>query len=139
VVPHYDTETHRLEWGTKLRAEDNQLVVNYTIRILGRSGVMNAVLVSDPQTLNADIQQFKSALGGFDFSPGEQYAEFRQGDRVAEYGLAALIVGGAAAAAAKSGVLKGLGKLAGVAIFGGIAAIVALFRGLFGRRKSRSA
>lgn len=139
VAPHYDTQTHRLEWGTKLRTEDNQLVVNYTIRILGRSGVMNAVLVSDPQNLSTDIQQFKSALGGFDFSPGEQYAEFRQGDRVAEYGLAALIVGGAAAAAAKSGALKGLGKLAGVAIFGGIAVIGAFFRGLFGRRKSEPA
>ncbi|MCP1768921.1 putative membrane-anchored protein [Bradyrhizobium japonicum] len=48
VVPHYDIQTKRLEWGTKLREESGDVTVNYTIRLLGRSGVMNATLVSSP-------------------------------------------------------------------------------------------
>jgi uncharacterized membrane-anchored protein len=139
VAPHYNAETRRLEWGTRLLREDGQVVVNYTVRILGRSGVMNAILVSEPQSLTTDIVQFKSALQGFEFVAGEKYAEFRQGDRVAEYGLAALIVGGAAAAAAKSGALKGFAKLAGLAVLGGLAVVGAFFRSLFRRRKSQAA
>jgi uncharacterized membrane-anchored protein len=78
-------------------------VVNYSSRLLGRSGVMSAVLVSDPGTLAADTLQFKTALRQFSYVPGEKYSEFKSGDRIAEYGLAALIVGGAAAVATKKG------------------------------------
>jgi len=133
VSPHYDTETRRLEWGTRLLGDRGDVVVNYTIRILGRSGVMSAVLVSDPHDLDIDVKQFKTALRGFDFVQGERYTEFRQGDRVAQYGLAALIVGGAAAAAAKSGALKGLVKIIGIVVIGGLAAIGGFFAKLFRR------
>jgi uncharacterized membrane-anchored protein len=37
VAPHYDIQTKRLEWGTKLRPESGGITVNYTIRLLGRS------------------------------------------------------------------------------------------------------
>ena len=80
--------------------------VNYTSRLLGRSGVMSAVLVSSPQTLAEDMQAFNRALAGYDFVAGEKYAEFKSGDRIAEYGLGALVLGGAAAAAAKAGLFK---------------------------------
>jgi uncharacterized membrane-anchored protein len=102
VPPHYDIESKRLEWGLKLSSE-GQTVLNYTIRLLGRTGVMNATLVSSPETLDADVRTFKAALTGFEFNNGESYAEFKQGDRVAEFGLAALIAGGAAAVATKKG------------------------------------
>src|SRR5262249_14414209 len=59
VPPHYDTETRRLEWGVRLRGETGAPVVNYTVRILGRRGVMSATLVSDPQHLDKDIVAFK--------------------------------------------------------------------------------
>jgi uncharacterized membrane-anchored protein len=103
VAPHYDALTKRLEWGVRLRDDQNQLNVNYSTRILGRNGVMRAVLVSAPDTLEADTKAFKSALADFNYNPGEAYAEFRQGDKVAEYGLAALVLGGAAAVATKKG------------------------------------
>ena len=110
VPPHYDTRTKRLEWGMRLRDGKGGTHVNYTSRLLGRTGVMSAILVSAPQSLAEDIKAFNGALAGYEFLAGEQYAEFKPGDRVAEYGLAALVVGGAAAAAAKAGWLKFLGK-----------------------------
>jgi uncharacterized membrane-anchored protein len=103
VAPYYDLDTKRLEWGTRLRTAGGHHVVNYSSRLLGRSGVMSAVLVSDPGTLAADTLQFKTALRQFSYVPGEKYSEFKSGDRIAEYGLAALIVGGAAAVATKKG------------------------------------
>jgi hypothetical protein len=97
--------------GWCLRGEDNTLVVNYAIRLLRRRGVRHAVLVTDPARLTADVAEFKTALAGYTFVTGERYSEFRAGDRVAEYGLAALVLGGAAAVATKGGFLKAFGKL----------------------------
>lgn len=135
VPPHYDAGTKRLEWGMRLRDEKGGIHVNYTSRLLGRSGVMSAVLVSSPQTLNDDMKAFNGALAGYRFNAGEQYAEFKQGDRIAEYGLAALVVGGAAAAAAKAGLFKSLGKFLWVIVGGALMGGWALLKKFFGRKK----
>lgn len=132
VPPHYDAGSKRLEWGLRLRTE-GQPVVNYTVRILGRKGVMNATLVADPETLQADVKSFKASLAGFEFNSGQRYAEFREGDRVAEYGLAALVVGGATAVAAKTGLLAKFWKL----IVVGFVALGGVIKRLFGRTGKR--
>jgi uncharacterized membrane-anchored protein len=70
-------------------------------------------------------------IGNFHYVDGERYAEYKPGDKVAEYGLAAL-VGGAAPVAVKSGAAKWLWKLlvaVGIVAIGGIKA-------LFGRKKT---
>jgi len=135
VPPHYDSGTKRLEWGMRLRDDSGARHVNYTSRLLGRSGVMSAVLVSSPQTLNQDMQAFNRVLGGYQFIAGEKYAEFKSGDKIAEYGLAALVVGGAAAAAAKAGLFKSLGKFLWVIIGGALMGGWALLKRFFGRRR----
>src|SRR6266436_3538559 len=89
-----------------------------------------------PTSLDKDIKSFKTALAGFDFNSGQNYSEFRSGDKVAEYGLAALIVGGAAAAAAKSGAFKFLGKFMVVGVFGGLAAAWAAIRTFASRKRA---
>jgi len=84
-------------------------------------------------------------LTGYQFKSEDSYAAWRPGDKVAEYGLAGLIVGGAAAAAAKTGLFKGLFKviLAGAAamwklIVAGVAVIVGGLKSLFRRKSSDS-
>jgi len=137
VLPHYDKATKRLEWGLKLRSEGKEML-NYTIRILGRTGVMNATLVSSPETLDTDVRTFKESLPGFDFNAGERYAEFKEGDRVAELGLAALIAGGAAVVATKKGFLTAiLGFLAATWKFVAVA-VVGLFSWLRSLFKKKS-
>ena len=110
--PQYDKEKRLLEWAFLLRNSKTQTpVVNYYTRILARTGVMSVLLVAKPEDMSAAIVDFKQKLNGFDFNAGEKYTEFKQGDKVAEYGLAALILGGAAAVATKKGfwaVLAGL-------------------------------
>jgi uncharacterized membrane-anchored protein len=133
VPPHYDPVTRRLEWGVQLRGEDGHPLVNYSIRLLGRRGVMHAILVSAPESLTSDVAEFKASLSGYTFVSGEGYSEFRAGDRVAEYGLAALVLGGAAAVATKTGFVKAFGKLIVVGVMGLGAAVLAFFRRLFRR------
>lgn len=107
--PHYDEKTHNLEWATRLSYSDG-VSVNYNTRILGRGGVMSVVLVCPPERLDAVLPEFKAALRGFGYTAGNRYSEYRKGDRAAEVGLSALIVGGAAAAAVKTGAFKWLWK-----------------------------
>ena len=107
VPPHYDPATHNLEFGTVLQSKDGR-TVNYTMRILGRRGVMNATLVGEPATLQHDLGEFRAAMAGFAFKPDESYAAYKEGDKVSEYGLAALIAGGTAAAVLKGGAAKGI-------------------------------
>jgi uncharacterized membrane-anchored protein len=114
----------------RLRDDRGGLHVNYTSRLLGRSGVMSAVLVSSPQTLAEDMKAFNGALAGFEYVAGEKYAEFKSGDKIAEYGLAALVLGGAAAAAAKAGWLKFLGKF-WIVILAGFAALWGVVKRFF--------
>jgi len=133
VPPHYDPDTKRLEWGVRLRSERGSTNVNYTSRLLGRTGVMSAVLVCSTRTLDADMKSFNRALAGYEFNAGEKYAEFKSGDKIAEYGLGALVLGGAAAAAAKAGWLKFLGKF-WFFIVAGFAALWGSLKKLFGRR-----
>ncbi|WP_157220058.1 DUF2167 domain-containing protein [Flavisphingomonas formosensis] len=133
--PHYDRTTHNLEWGMKLLSSDGENV-NYTTRLLGRHGVMSATLVTDPREADKNMAAFRVALAGFHYVPDERYEAYKDGDKVAEYGLAALITGGAAAAAVKAGAAKGI--LALLAAFGkyiliGFAAAAAAFRRFFGR------
>ena len=131
VPPHYDPTTKYLEWGVRLRSPDSpQPVVNYTMRLLSRHGSETVILVTSPETLQQDVADLHQVLTGYKFNAGESYAEFRPGDHVAEFGLGALVLGGAAAAAVKAGWFKGL--IAGlIAAWKLVAAgVVAAFAGL---------
>ena len=137
VEPHYDADSKQLEWGVRLHASDSpEPIVNYTMRLLGRRGYESVVLVTSPERLKQDIQELRGILKGFDFDGGEKYSEFRAGDHVAEFGLGALVLGGAAAAAVKTGWWKAL--LAALAagwklVAAAVVAVLAIFGKAFGR------
>jgi uncharacterized membrane-anchored protein len=129
--PHYDEKTHNLEWAIQGQSEGKP-VVNFNTRILGRGGVMRVTLVAGPEELTATLPQYKAALADFSYNSGHKYAEYRQGDKLATYGLSALVVGGATAAAVKSGAFKWLWKVGGLAVL----AALGFVKKLFGRRKT---
>lgn len=131
--PFYEDGTQRLAWAI-LAESGGDHIVNYNTRLLGRTGVMSAVLVADPASLDSAVKQLKTTLDGFSYNSGQRYAEYRPGDKLATYGLAALVAGGTAAAVASSGMGKALFKFIGVAVVGAFAAVSAFFRRLFGKR-----
>jgi len=103
VTPAYNTATKRLEWATKLVGDGSGEAVNFFTKILGRRGYTTVVLVASPDDLVAAEGALNKVLTGYAFKSGDTYAEWVPGDKVAEYGLAALVLGGAAAIATKKG------------------------------------
>lgn len=132
--PSYNPQTNNLEWAIEATS-DGQQIVNFNTRILGRSGVMSANLVADPAQLSATLPTFRSLLEGYSFQSGQKYGDFREGDKVAEYGLTALVTGGAAAVALKTGLFKKFWKL----IVFGFLAVAAFVKRLFGGGSSDAA
>lgn len=138
MPPAYNSTTKRLEWATAVRTPNGE-ATNFFTKILGRRGYTSVILVSDPQDTQTATGQLNQLLTGYRFNTGDTYAEWRPGDKIAEYGLAGLIAGGAVAVAAKTGLLKGL--IAALAagwkfVLMGAAAVVAAIRGLFKRKQS---
>ena len=139
IPPKYDSATHNLEWAIR-GAVQGQPFLNYNTRLLGRKGVMEVVLIVKPEQLGETLPTFRNLLAGYSFSIGNSYAEFRPGDKVAKYGLGALVLGGAAVGAAKLGLftwllvfLKKGWKLVVVAFV----AVASFFKKLFTGRGNR--
>lgn len=144
--PHYDPATHNLTWAILGRDDDGHEVVNHNMRMLGRSGVMSVTLVDAPDRIAASKPAVATLLAGFAYKQGSRYAEWRPGDKVAEYGLTALVAAGAGAAAAKLGLFAMLGKLFAkggklvLAALAGLAAVAAkVWNALRGRMDTRPA
>jgi uncharacterized membrane-anchored protein len=136
--PVYNTTTKRLEWATILESEDGR-AVNFSTKILGRRGYTSVIMATDPANLSAAEGSLDTVLTGYSFNPGETYADWRSGDKVAEYGLAALIVGGVAAVAAKKGLFSVLAGFLAVAwkfIVAAAVAACAWLRKLFTKKEA---
>jgi uncharacterized membrane-anchored protein len=116
--PFYDPETNNLTWATRARSQSGDSV-NWSTRLLGRSGYMNVDLILAPDQLATVVPAFAEVVRQFAYKEGQGYAEWRPGEKVAQYGLTALVAGGAVAAAAKSGLL---GKFWKLIVFGALAA-----------------
>lgn len=133
--PFYHEETNNLEWGTRIRSGEDGYSANYLTKLLGRRGVMNATLVCDPAEMDAVLPIARSMQESFTYVDGQKYAEYRDGDKLAKIGLAALVVGGGATVAAKAGLFAVIGKFFAKAwkfIVIGIVGIAVAFKRLFG-------
>ena len=129
--PSYDKSVNRLAWAVRLKSEGQQ-TDNYETRVLGREGVTEVILVAAPEDMDAAIAELNQMLAkNIEYADGKRYDEFKDGDRLAKYGLAALITGGAVAVAAQSGLLKAVVKF----IWIPIAAAGAFIGNLFRRKK----
>jgi uncharacterized membrane-anchored protein len=134
--PAYDAAKHRLVWamtsrdkGAPATATAAEQGVNYNTYALGREGYFTMNLVTGLAELPAHKGAASTMLAALDYQAGKRYEDFNSStDRVAEYGLAALVVG---VAGKKLGLfavaLAFLAKFAkvillGVAGFGAVAA-----------------
>jgi len=115
--PHYDSKTNNLKWAINLTSSQDgfkDVFINESIRLLGRGGVMNVTLVSGtPGFKMAEADAEKLLATNFSYVSGQKYSEFKSGDKVAAYGLSALVLGGAGVMAAKMGLFAKLGVLLG--------------------------
>ncbi len=140
-APYYDPATHNLTWATLVRGDSGETTINHSVRLLGRAGVMHADLIISPRQKASTMPVFDKVIGGFVYLPGQRYSEWREGDKVAEYGLTALIAGGAGVAAVKLGLFGKLWKLVATAFVAlwkliavAVAAVATKVKSIFRRR-----
>lgn len=146
--PHYEKSKNQVVWAIGVREEDNPnspvTAINYNTRILGRKGVLSMNLVTEPDNLIENKKKVSVILDDTKFTKGNAYSDFKPGiDKDAGIGIAGLILGGGAlAAAAKFGILGGAWKflLAGIIalkkfIIVGILGLGAFIGKMFGKKK----
>ncbi|MEX1781198.1 DUF2167 domain-containing protein, partial [Salmonella enterica] len=139
--PTYDATNHRLIWSAAIQDIGtneplNEQGVNYNTYLLGREGYFSLNLVTDRGSVDHEIPLAKRILSAVKFNSGQRYADFNEStDKIAEYGIAALIGG---IAAKKVGLLAMLGiallkfwKVTAI----GVVAVGALARKLLSRKK----
>ncbi|HCV40461.1 MAG TPA: DUF2167 domain-containing protein [Pseudomonas sp.] len=136
--PSYDQATHKMYWARELKAEDaDQTTLNYSIRVLGREGVLELNAVAAMADLQTIKQETPKILAFTNFTDGNRYADYdAKTDKLAPYGLAALVAGGIAAKA-------GLFAKIGVALLAfkkfivlGLVAIAGFFGKLYKRKRA---
>lgn len=133
--PFYDKATHKLHWAKELKfGTDSINTLNYNIRMLGRKGVLVMNIISGMDNITMVKSQMNKILASTNFNEGNRYEDFNTStDKVAEYGIGALVAGGILA---KTGVLAKIGlffvkawKIIAVGVVGLVAFIKKKFFG----------
>jgi uncharacterized membrane-anchored protein len=96
--PAYDAAAHRLVWAMSSRdkgaAADAPQGVNYNTYALGREGYLSLNFVTGLKELPHEKPLAAELLAALEYDKGKRYEDFNSTtDHVAEYGLAALVLG----------------------------------------------
>jgi uncharacterized membrane-anchored protein len=142
--PSYEPGSHRLMWSAEAQRKDGgdrDPTINYNTYVLGREGYISLNLVTSESHIAEDKTAAGQLLAAVDFKSGKRYTDFNSStDKVAAYGLAALVAG---VAAKKLGLLALLGAgilkfakviIIAVAAFG--AGVLRWFKARMGRKDS---
>jgi uncharacterized membrane-anchored protein len=124
--PSYDGSAHRLVWSAELKdkgSSGEDAGINYNTYVLGREGYVSLNLVTSVADVEAHKPAAHELLAAVNFNDGKRYSDFNAStDKVAAYGLAALVGG---IAAKKLGLLATLGlflaKFGKILIVGAVA------------------
>lgn len=140
VKPAYNAATHELEYSMLLETESKEKFLNYKLQILTRTGHVSFILVTDQANLEKDKATLRtSILKNFVVKEGNRYTDFdAKTDKVAEYGLTGLILGGLGLAAAKKlgflALILAFAKKGWILIVVAIGAIGGLVKKLLGKK-----
>lgn len=138
--PRYDSATKKLYWAKELRGEGGSGSLNYDVRVLGREGVLSMNAVAGMDQLRQVREDMRPLLETAEFNEGYRYAEFnKKTDRMAEYGLGALIAGAAATKLGLFGKLFAMLLAFKKVIFAVLIAIGAGVAKFFGKKKDEAA
>jgi uncharacterized membrane-anchored protein len=139
--PQYDPDTHHLLWSlsSRLKGQAPETVsgINYNSVILGRDGYISMNLVTDSAAIEPLKPVARKLLASLAFDAGKRYDDFQaETDKVAEYGLMALVAG---VAAKKLGLLAMAGlflaKFAKIIMAAAVLGLAGLVR-IFGKKTS---
>jgi uncharacterized membrane-anchored protein len=140
--PTYDSSRKVLIWARDIKFDGvDHDTLNYDVRTLGRTGVLSMNMVDSMDHL-PQIRSAAAELGDrVQFNPGARYADFNSStDKLADYGLAGLVAGGAGLLVAKKvgllGVVLLFLKKAIVLLVAAAGGLIAWFKRRFGRSEA---
>jgi len=99
--PVYDATRKSVRWVVGLHDADGKFV-NAVALQLGRGGYERFTLVSDGSNPQADAAILANAVRGYQFKKGFRFSDYVQGDKLAGFGIAALVGTAAGATIAKT-------------------------------------
>lgn len=93
--PYYDRATHKLHWAKELQFGGTEShTLNYDVRALGRYGVLSMNFVAAMDLLTPIRNDIPAVMAMPQFDTGSKYSDFVPGvDKVAAYGIGALVAG----------------------------------------------
>jgi uncharacterized membrane-anchored protein len=96
--PAYDAATHRLVWSLlakdKGEPDNAEKSINYNTYALGRDGYFSLNLLTGSERIASEKAVAHDLLAALSYSAGKRYEDFSAStDRIAEYGLMALVGG----------------------------------------------
>lgn len=137
--PHYDKQNHKLYWAQELDFGGQPVhSLNYNIRALGRRGVLVLNAVAGMNQLPMVKRDMQKILGFVEFNDGHKYSDFNPSmDKVAAYGIGALIAGKIAAKAGFFKLIIAFLIAAKKAVALVVIAILGFIKSLFGKGKNK--
>ncbi|MEM6638587.1 MAG: DUF2167 domain-containing protein [Pseudomonadota bacterium] len=133
-TPFYSAADKHLYWAKSLRFNGDQDVLNYDIRTLGRKGVLSMTFIASTDQLGEINAARQDILAMAAFNEGYRYEDYDAStDKLAAYGIGALIAGGVAKKTGLLVVLLAFLKKFGVVIAVAVAAMFGKIRNLFRR------
>jgi uncharacterized membrane-anchored protein len=143
-APAYASESHQLVWSAEAKEKngpDPDPTVNYNTYVLGREGYISLNLITSANAVEGDKAAARQLIASVAFNSGKSYGDFNSStDKVAAYGLAALVAGVAAKklgllALAAAAAVK-FAKVIVLAVAGGSAALAKWFKARGNRQSS---
>ena len=97
--PYYDVDSKKLHWAKEIRFGTQDMnTLNYDIRVLGRKGVLLLSFIAGIDQKQEIESNIDTVLALAEFGEGSKYSDFDPDmDKVAAYGIGALVAGKAIA------------------------------------------
>jgi uncharacterized membrane-anchored protein len=127
--PVYDRQRHSLSWSYQVQTSSGKSL-SETVVLLGRKGVLR--ITSVKAGASAASPSLAKLAGNIAFKNGQRYADYQNGDKIAEVGLAGLVTG----AKDSAGIFSGFGSAAALA-YSGLAACALLGSVIVMRKRGR--
>lgn len=144
--PFYEASNHTLHWARDLvfgKDPKAPHTLNYSVRILGREGILQLNFVAGLEQLPEIKNGIPSIMKIATFDVGKSYANYQEGDKIAAYGMAGLIAAGAGAKLATKVGLMAVAlaflKKGGFLLALAFAPAVRFIKGILGRKTPPSA
>lgn len=137
--PVLDRHTNTVYWAIEANSGSEDNFINSIAIRLGREGYETITWVTSRSSyVPFGDGHLGTMLRAHSFDPGYRYTDYKTGDKLAGYGIAALVAGTVGGKIAKaSGILLLLKKF-GTLLFAGIAAVFYKLKSLFARNKAIS-